>query len=192
MATISLSGGASAKIWVWVEIPADTASGAMDMTTVTATSSGSGANDSIVLTTTAVVGLPSSISLVKTVGVEAGTCAATTTITVTAGTTVYYCYEVTNTGNITLSLHDLDDDQLGSLVAGLAYDLAPGASVDTVAAGLTISTTIMTDTVNTATWTAYNAGPTDVATAMAMATVNIGVVGSTMYYIYLPLVARNG
>lgn len=192
LANIVLSGGASAQIWISVEIPAGATSGEMDTTTVTATSSGSGANDSIVLTTTAVFVPAPSITLIKTVGVGAGTCATTTTITVTVGTIVYYCYEVTNTGNITLSLHDLDDDQLGSLLSGLAYDLAPGASVDTVAAGLTISATIMTDTVNTATWTAYNAGPADVATAEASAMINIEVdTGPQMYYIYLPIVVRN-
>jgi hypothetical protein len=187
---VALSSGANAKIWVWVDIPVDAASGAMDVTTVTATSSGSGANDLIELTTTAVIDPAPSITLVKTVGTGAGSCATTTTITVTTGTTVYYCYEVTNTGNITLSLHDLDDDQLGSIMAGLVYDLAPGASVDTVAAGLTISATIMTDTVNTAIWTAYNAGPTNVVTATASATVNVEEAGPTMYYIYLPFVAR--
>ncbi len=45
-----------------------------------------------------------SISLAKTVGTTAGVCATTSTISVSAGTTVYYCYEVTNTGDVTL--HD--------------------------------------------------------------------------------------
>jgi hypothetical protein len=113
------------------------------------------------------------IELAKTVGLAPGVCATTSDIEVSAGTAVYYCYTVTNTGNITLALHDLDDDQLGTIFTGLAYDLAPGASVDTVAAGLTISATINATTVNTATWTAYNAGPSDVATAEATATVTV-------------------
>ena len=113
------------------------------------------------------------IELAKTVGLAPGVCAATSNIEVSAGTTVYYCYTVTNTGNITLALHDLDDDQLGTIFTGLAYSLVPGASVDTVAAGLTISATIDATTVNTATWTAYNVGSSDVATAEATATVTV-------------------
>jgi hypothetical protein len=113
------------------------------------------------------------IEIVKTVGTEAGVCATTDTLTVVEGTPVYYCYEVTNTGNVALGLHDLEDSELGSIFSGLAYDLQPGASVDTVAAGLTISATLDTTTVNTATWTAYNVGPSDVVTATASATVNV-------------------
>ena len=90
-----------------------------------------------------------------------------------AGTDVYYCYEVANTGDVTLNLHDLADTELGIPFAGLPYTLAPGSSVDTVAAGLTISATIGATTVNTATWTAYNAGPTDVVSATATATVTV-------------------
>ncbi|MDV7390120.1 hypothetical protein RZS08_02150, partial [Arthrospira platensis SPKY1] len=78
-----------------------------------------------------------------------------------------------NTGNVTLNLHDLEDDELGEIFAGLVYALTPGSSVDTVAAGLTISATINMTTTNTATWTAYNTGPTDVVTATASATVNV-------------------
>lgn len=128
------------------------------------------------------------ISLVKTVGTTPGVCASTTDITVDAGTVVYYCYEVTNTGNITLTLHDLDDSALGELMNGLGYALAPGASVDTVAAGLTVSATITTTTVNTATWTAYNVGPTDEATAVASATVTVAT--EEGFFIYLPVIMK--
>lgn len=112
------------------------------------------------------------IEVSKTVGTDPAMCAATDMITVWEGATVYYCYTVTNTGNITLPLHDLEDDMLGTIFTGLAYDLAPGASVDTVAAGLTISATAMADMTNTATWTAYdNAGM--MATASDSATVMV-------------------
>ncbi len=116
---------------------------------------------------------PAAISLVKTVGTAPGVCAATTSISVMPGTTVYYCYEVTNTGTLTLNLHDLADDQLGTIFTGLSYALTPGASVDTVAAGLSIPAVVSADVTNTATWTAYNAGPVDVATAQASATVTV-------------------
>ena len=68
------------------------------------------------------------INLVKTVGTTAGVCAPDAAITVTEGTTVYYCYTVTNTGNVTFTSHDLSDDQLGTLLTGFAYTLEPGAS----------------------------------------------------------------
>jgi predicted extracellular nuclease len=112
------------------------------------------------------------ISLTKTVGLVPGVCAATSEISVLAGTDVYYCYEVSNSGNITLTLHDLTDSELGPIFTGLPYDLGPGASVDTVTAGLEISATINTTTTNSALWTAYNVGPADVVTATAEATVN--------------------
>jgi uncharacterized repeat protein (TIGR01451 family) len=111
------------------------------------------------------------IELTKTVGTEPGVCAATSEISVDSGETVYYCYEVTNTGDAALPLHTLVDSELGTLFTGLAYDLQPGASVDTVAAGLTITDTIILTTTNTATWTAYD-GATFSASDVATATVN--------------------
>jgi subtilisin-like proprotein convertase family protein len=125
------------------------------------------------------------IEIVKTVGTEDGVCAATSEITVQSGTTVYYCYSVTNIGSIPLNVHDLEDDVLGEIFAGLNYALTPGSSVNTVAAGLTISATITGTTTNIATWTAYNAGPTDVATATASATVNVAV-----FELYLPIIMK--
>ncbi|MBX3059022.1 MAG: carboxypeptidase regulatory-like domain-containing protein [Anaerolineae bacterium] len=130
------------------------------------------------------------IAITKTVGTDPGVCAATDTITVDEGTTVYYCYAVTNTGNVPLGLHDLDDSELGSLFTGLAYNLLPGASVDTVAAGLTISATLNVTTTNTATWTAYNAGPINLVTATASATVNVTPVAPPFNYIYLPIILK--
>ena len=113
-----------------------------------------------------------SIEIVKTVGTVDGVCAGTSEITVPEGTTVYYCYTVTNTGDVTLNLHDLDDDVLGTILSGFNFALAPGASVNTVAAGLSIPYVANASVTNTATWTAYNAnGPS--VTATATATVNV-------------------
>ena len=95
-----------------------------------------------------------SISLAKTVGTDPGVCATTSNITVPEGTTVYYCYEVTNTGDVTFNLHDLVDDQLGTIFTGFAYALTPGAASAPLTPGLTIGDN--TTTTNVATWTAYN------------------------------------
>ena len=147
-----------------------------------------------------------SIEIVKTVGLVDGVCAADSSIGVAAGTTVYYCYTITNTGDVTLNLHDLDDDVLGTILSGFNFALAPGASVNTVAAGLSIPYVANASVTNTATWTAYNAnGPAVEATASATVTVasieiakTVGTVdgvcagtdeiavpeGTTVYYCY--------
>ncbi|GAB4144779.1 MAG: hypothetical protein Fur0021_01620 [Candidatus Promineifilaceae bacterium] len=125
----------------------------------------------VTLTVEAIPPMPA-ISLSKTVGTEAGVCATTDMIDVVAGTDVYYCYTVTNTGNVTLPLHDLTDSELGDILTGFAYNLMPGESVSTVDAGLEISANIMVTTMNTATWTAYDSAGLS-ASAEASATVNV-------------------
>jgi predicted extracellular nuclease len=122
-----------------------------------------------------------SIVLTKTVGTAAGVCAATDEITVAAGADVYYCYTVTNTGNLTLYQHDLADSELGAIFASWPFTLTPGSSIDTVAAGLEISATIGATTVNDALWTAYNVGPIDVVTATATATVTVPVLPPNIF-----------
>jgi len=113
------------------------------------------------------------IVMTKTVGVVPGVCATTNSITVPgAGADVYYCYEVMNTGNVTLGLHDLVDDQLGQLLTGFPYNLGPGQSVDSVAAGLVASATITQTTVNSATWTAFN-NSQETASSSSSATVTV-------------------
>jgi hypothetical protein len=112
---------------------------------------------------TVTVGTPS-IDLTKTVGLSSSTCATTDSITVTTITTVYYCYEVENTGEITLTRHDLNDTELGTILNDFPFTLVPGAS-----AFLTQSASITQTTVNVAVWTAFNpnggtASATDVAT----------------------------
>ncbi len=114
-----------------------------------------------------------SIVMTKTVGTEPAVCAATDSIAVPEGTDVYYCYTVTNTGGITLPLHSLVDDQLGTLLDDFPFDLAPGATVSTVDAGAVISITATSSVTNTAMWTAFisptvTASYTDTATVMVM------------------------
>jgi hypothetical protein len=127
-----------------------------------------------------------SIVLTKTVGTDSS-CATTDTITVTLGTEVTYCYTVTNDGDVTLDLHDLDDSDLGSLLSGFAYDLDPGASVS-----ITETAAIGVSTVNSATWTASSSTLIGVsASATDTASVITVEPPPTTFYIYLPFVARD-
>ena len=113
-----------------------------------------------------------SISLTKTVGTQAGVCANTSAITVAPGTTVYYCYTVTNTGTVAFDLHTLTDNVLGTIFNLFPYTLAPGATVNTVQAGVPIPYVANATTTNVGTWLAYN--PTGgQATAVATATVTV-------------------
>jgi hypothetical protein len=125
-----------------------------------------------------VVAVPDSISLVKTVGTVPDVCATTSTISVPAGTTVYYCYTVTNNTSVTLGTHSLTDDKLGMLLTTADYDLASGASVNTVALGATVTATINETTTNTATWTAFT-DPGVPFSADASATVTVAAPTTT-------------
>ncbi len=91
-----------------------------------------------------------SIVLFKTVGTDVNLCANTDEITLPyGGGEVTYCYTIQNTGNITLSEHTLVDNELGTLLDNVYYEVAPGDY-----AYITATTTITETTVNTATWTA--------------------------------------
>ena len=92
------------------------------------------------------------ITLTKTVGTVPAVCATTDNITIGAGETVYYCYEVENTGDITFNFHDLADSALGVLLNDHAAVLAPGATMQWIE-----SATPMATVTNTGTWTAMTA-----------------------------------
>lgn len=89
------------------------------------------------------------IELVKTVGSEVGECAETDVISVPVGANVTYCFELINSGEITLTLHDLTDSQLGEIWAGHELEIPAWSSVY-----VTHTTQISATTINTATWTA--------------------------------------
>ncbi len=109
------------------------------------------------------------IAFTKTAGTDPNECAATdSTVLPPGGGDVTYCYRVQNTGNIPLALHDLYDSKLGLILDGHPLSLMPG---DTT--WITRTATITQTTVNTATWTAYNTGPTDVISATDVATVTV-------------------
>jgi hypothetical protein len=98
---------------------------------------------------------------------------------VAAGTAVTYCFLVTNTGLTTFTRHDLEDSHLGTILDGFPYNLTPGASVF-----LTQTAVITQTTVNTATWTAYNPGPSDVAEDSDSVTVTV------IHRLYLPVIIK--
>jgi len=118
---------------------------------------------------------PAEITLAKTVGTVPAVCAATSEITVPAGTPVTYCYVATNIGSVTLNLHDLVDSELGALATGAPFALAPGSSAYGIAPDVVIDVT----TTNVATWTAYNVGGAS-AQATATATVYVEETGSIL------------
>jgi uncharacterized repeat protein (TIGR01451 family) len=89
------------------------------------------------------------ILLTKTVSDEPGICAPTDVVTVAAGSSVTYCYEIENTGAVTVTSHSLSDDILGALFTDLVQSVGPG---ETMVFSTTVEVDI--DTVNTATWTA--------------------------------------
>lgn len=119
------------------------------------------------------------ISLTATVGLDPNVCAVADALTVEPGSAVAYCFSVTNSGTLTLTLHDLVDTVQGPILAGLPYSLVPGASVF-----LTTTATITQTTTNTATWTAYNPGPVDTVESSDSLRVTI------LYRNYLPAMQR--
>ena len=66
-----------------------------------------------------------SLSVLKTVGEDANTCATTQELEVDEGTDVYFCFTLGNTGNVTLTEHILVDASLDVTVT-FNYPLAPG------------------------------------------------------------------
>jgi hypothetical protein len=114
------------------------------------------------------------IVLAKTVGLDPNTCAMTDNITIPAGyggTEVTYCYTMQNTGDVTVTFHTVNDDQLGLLLGPDAVlDVAPGGSY-----AFTVTALITQTTVNSATWLIRDGqGGSVVASATDTATVTRG------------------
>jgi len=107
------------------------------------------------------------ITLEKTVGTDAGSCATEDNIFVEEGDMVYYCYTVTNAGDITLTNHTLVDSELMTIANNLPVTLGLSASYS-----VTQTATITQTTVNTATWTATD-GISETAEAMDSAMVTV-------------------
>ena len=144
------------------------------------------AQDTSTATVNVVPGPPPTASIVvtKTVGTEVDTCASTNEIEVTAGSTVYYCYTVMNTGELALTQHSVVDDQLGNILTDFDYILAPGASTSVI-----VSATIDITTTNAVTWTAFITGTEIIALDSDSATV-IVMFEEDIYYLYLPVIIK--
>jgi hypothetical protein len=77
---------------------------------------------------------------------------ATTSVTVPAGTQVYYCYQATNTGTLALQTHTLTDTAFGTpIVSNLQFALAAGASSPWV---VSPAVTVTGNTTSAANWSA--------------------------------------
>ena len=121
------------------------------------------------------------VSLAKTVGLDPNVCATATELVIPAPDEVTYCFRITNTGPISLTLHDLSDSRLGGILDNFAYNLIPGAS-----AFLTETATIERTTANVAHWTAFNPGPVNIDADSARALVIL----EGPRYLYLPVLRR--
>jgi hypothetical protein len=121
------------------------------------------------------------IEFKKTVGIALQCSAITaTSVVVAVGTAVRYCYTVYNTGSVTVTRHSLVDSEFLQLLIDYPYTLTPGNG-----AQFSRVFTPSASVVNTATWTAYNPGPTDVVSDTKTATVTVLVP-----YAYFPLVQK--
>ncbi|MCX6046166.1 MAG: hypothetical protein NT075_13730, partial [Chloroflexi bacterium] len=125
---------------------------------VTLTATFSNTTTPIVKVATATVALSrASATLKKTVGLAPNVCASTTSQAVAAGTVVYYCLTIQNTGNITLLHHTVGDPLLGFTNQALAdYSLKPSASLTVTTSQLpALASTFpgTTDITNTAFYT---------------------------------------
>ena len=106
-------------------------------------------------------------------------CGTADTLMVDVGTVVYYCYTVTNMGNIMLTNHTITDSVYGPMTSFI-YDLMPGMSESVI-----ISKTIMVDAVSTVQWMAEHPGMG--MSAMAEDTVTVML---SMRYLYLPIIVK--
>ena len=93
-------------------------------------------------------------SFTATVGIQGiqPECTASSTILVPISTTIVYCFTVTNTGNVTLTQHTLEDDLLGTVLED-EFELAPGATFS-----ISVPHQIFASVTNTAVWMANYAG----------------------------------
>jgi len=95
-------------------------------------------------------------------------CGVSDTLAVGEGAEVEVCYTITNTGDVTLNFHDLEDTEFGVLLDDFGFALDPDASVS-----LTQTVIASANVTFNGTWTAFNAGPTDEVQSMDSATLTV-------------------
>jgi hypothetical protein len=95
-----------------------------------------------------------------TVGPAGGGCPTEKRIRVAPGSTVTYCYRVINTGTVDFASARLVDSAFGTLLSDADLPLAKDGAYFYI-----IERTVTLTTTHTATWTAYNPGPADEASA---------------------------
>jgi hypothetical protein len=116
--------------------------------------------------------LEAKIVLTKTVGtLGLPDCGVTNVITVTQGVPVYYCYTITNTGDVSVTNVSLVDDKISSPFTLSASPILPGETKQVKGIAATLSTT----TTNVATWTvqSIHALLSTTTFAQSLATVNV-------------------
>lgn len=119
-------------------------------------------------------GAPLALTVVKTIGVDPGSCATDAYLLVEPGTTVYYCFTVVNNQPATLITHDVVDSQLGPIVTNLFLEVPVGTSTF-----ITRSHTATANATNTVTWTAFTQQEATVA-GTATATLEVGEAALTV------------
>lgn len=107
-----------------------------------------------------------SISVEKTVSTD-GSCGTSNTISAPYNSMVTYCYQITNTGNVTYTAHMVEDDQLGTVLPTTGYALAPGEYFSFTQDALFNEESVT----NVMTWTAWVSGTTVMTSGTASATV---------------------
>ena len=125
---------------------------------------------------------PPGIELVKTVSLQEYTCGTADNLFVYQDTMVYYCYTVTNTGGILFNLHDLVDNQLGTILSAYNLNLAVGDSAMIISDGVRVTATQS----NEATWTAYNGE----ISAVASDTATVTIIPNPDIWIFLPTILK--
>ncbi len=99
---------------------------------------------------------------------------------VPSGTTVKYCFTVTNSGDYTFTTHSLNDSRLGAIFGGFAHDLPPGASYSNIDAGFPATETVTANITGVTTWTGTLDGPIVELTPVSVAAVAQDQVATTV------------
>ncbi|HFC12060.1 MAG TPA: hypothetical protein ENJ56_04385, partial [Anaerolineae bacterium] len=108
----------------------------------------------------------------KTVGIDPTECASEDSIDIVDTAylvpRLYYCYKLTNDTDMTFTLHDVVDTELGAVLTAFPHTLSPNASFWITRMAYVYDTAIIS-----ATWTAYTPTGTTVLSATDSVTVTV-------------------